>query len=281
MPADLHEIGVQGYALAYFLALGLVAAWESRAPRRSPQQPGPRWAKNVALSVIGVVLAHALLPAVGIGFAFYAAERGWGLFRHVELPYALVFLASLVAMDFARWLQHYLLHRIPWLFRLHAVHHTDIEFDFSTGLRFHPLEAVYTTAVTAGVIGALGAPVAAVIVYEIVNVIFSVFAHGNLALPARVDRALRRFVLTPDLHRIHHSVVEAEQSTNFAVVTPVWDRLLGTYCDQPERGHEGIRFGLSGHDDAFGQTFLGLLVTPFRRARRSLERLRGEARPAA
>lgn len=265
----LVEIGPEAYATSFFVGLAAVAAAEGLRPRRSASvAQGPRWARNITLSMLDVALVRLVLPAFGISAAILVAQQGWGAGHALAVPEPMGFLAALVALDVGRWLLHYLLHRSRWLWRLHAVHHSDRDYDFSTALRFHPLEALYTALFNVAFIAVLGPPVAAVVVYEIVSGVVGSFAHGNLALPLWVDRFLRRVIVTPDLHRVHHSANDREQMTNFAAVSPVWDRLFGTYQDQPELGHLAMEIGLRDQTDDFSQSLRGMLIIPFQGAAR-------------
>ncbi len=260
----LVAVAPDAYALACFFGLALVAAAEAWAPRRAlGRAPGARWARNLAISALDVALVRAVFPVIGISAALVVAERGWGLASLLSLPTPVAFVVGVVALDLGRWLQHRLLHGVPWLWRLHAIHHSDPEYDFSTSLRFHPLEAIYTAVFNVVWIGLVGPPAAAVVLYEIVAVAVGAFAHGNLALPTRLDRWLRRGLVTPDLHRVHHSIDPAEQGRNFAGVCPAWDRLFGTYQAHPAQPHESMEIGLRERRDPRSQTLLGMLTGPF------------------
>jgi sterol desaturase/sphingolipid hydroxylase (fatty acid hydroxylase superfamily) len=261
----LIEIGPEAYACAYFFGLAAVAAAEARKPRRAASvAQGRRWGRNAGIALLDLALVRWIFPAAGIAAAILVAHQSWGLLHAFGLNDGLALLLGLVLLDLGRWLQHYLLHRSRWLWHMHAVHHSDLDYDFSTALRFHPFETIYSALFNVAVIALVGAPVAAVVVYEIVSVLFASFAHGNLGLPLGLDRQLRRVIVTPDLHRVHHSLEATEQATNFGAVTPVWDRLFGTYTDQPERGHEAMEIGLRGQRDGFSQSMLGMLASPFR-----------------
>jgi sterol desaturase/sphingolipid hydroxylase (fatty acid hydroxylase superfamily) len=256
------------YGGAYFGTIALIAAAEAAAPRRALHAPlRARWFANIALAVLGTAAMRLLVPVTGIAFAFELGERGWGLLNAWAPPFWLAALATLLTLDFSRYALHWLLHRVPALWRLHAVHHSDIDYDFTTALRFHPAEAVVTSAWILAVIAALGPPVEALIAIEGVFIACSIATHANIRLPATLDAALRRIVVTPDLHRIHHSVRIDESNANFGTILPWWDRLFGTYRGKPALTHEAMVIGLAGSRDAAALTLPYLLLYPFRAAR--------------
>ncbi len=189
-----------------------------------------------------MVAAFVLIMAVGL--ALLAEERGWGLFNVIETPAWLAFMASLLALDLAIYLQHVMFHAVPALWRLHRMHHADLEFDFTTGLRFHPIEILLSMGIKVAVVAALGPPAVAVLVFEILLSATSIFNHGNARIPLGLDRVLRWIVVTPDMHRVHHSIHPNETNSNFGFNLPWWDRLLGTYRAQPREGHEGMTIGI-------------------------------------
>lgn len=264
MPEALLSNEPTIFAFLYFGILGVVAIWEGFAPRRALTAPlRTRWLNTMAIYLADVSVLRLLFPLLGVGVALATQERGWGLFNVWAAPVWLVPLVSLLAIDAGHYVQHYLLHRFPPLWRIHRMHHTDHDYDFTTGLRFHPLESVYTTAFGLSVIVALGAPPLMVIAYEFVYVVISVAVHGNVRVPIALDRVLRIFVVTPDLHRVHHSAAVRETDSNFGAVLPWWDRLLGTYVAQPARGHEGMEIGLPEFRDHKHLTLWWMLVNPF------------------
>lgn len=239
-----HEAALR---LAAFLGVfALMATWEWLAPRRALALPRrARWPANLALVAIGTVLVRLLFPAAAVGAAAFAGMRGWGLFNAVELPYALAVAASVLLLDLAIWLQHVVFHAVPALWRLHRVHHADLGFDVTTGLRFHPIELVLSMLVKFAVVMLIGAPALAVVLFEIALNAGSLFNHGNVRLPLALDRVLRLLFVTPDMHRVHHSVIPAETNSNFGFSFSFWDRLGGTYRAQPREGHEGMTLGLA------------------------------------
>ncbi len=232
--------------IAFFLGvLAAMAAWELAAPRRRQEVPRLlRWTSNLGVVVLDTILVRLAFPMVAVGLALLAEERGWGLFNAVAAPAWLAFVVSVVALDFAIYLQHVLFHAVPGLWRLHRMHHADLEFDVTTGLRFHPLEILLSMGIKLAVVAALGPPAVAVLVFEVLLNATSMFNHGNVRLPARVDRVLRLFVVTPDMHRVHHSIHPSETNSNFGFNLPWWDRLLGTYRPQPREGHERMTIGI-------------------------------------
>jgi sterol desaturase/sphingolipid hydroxylase (fatty acid hydroxylase superfamily) len=232
--------------LAVFLGmLGAMAGWELAAPRRRQDIPRVlRWTNNLALVVVDTIILRLTFPILAVGLALIAQERGWGLFNALSLPPWLAVLLSILLLDLAIYLQHVLFHAVPGLWRLHRMHHADLEFDVTTGLRFHPVEIVLSMVIKLAVVAALGAPAVAVLLFEVLLNATALFNHANIRLPARVDRMLRWVLVTPDMHRVHHSVLPAETNSNFGFNLPWWDRLLGTYRAQPKAGHEGMTIGI-------------------------------------
>ena len=230
------------------LFLGILAAmalWEVAVPRRRREIPRMvRWTNNFGLVVLDTVLVRLVFPIVAVGMAVFAAERGWGLFNAVEVPVWAAFVLSVLALDLAIYLQHVMFHAVPALWRLHRMHHADLEFDVSTGLRFHPIEILLSMGLKLAVVAVLGPPAAAVLVFEVLLNATSMFNHANIHIPERIDRFLRLLVVTPDMHRVHHSVLPSETNSNFGFNLPWWDRLLGTYRPQPRKGHNGMTIGI-------------------------------------
>lgn len=232
--------------LAVFLGiLILMAIWEVAAPRRRVEIPRLlRWSNNLGLVVIDTILVRLAFPVLAVGLAVLAAERGWGLLNNVNIPdWAAVIFAVLV-LDLAIYLQHVMFHAVPGLWRLHRVHHADLEFDVTTGLRFHPAEILASMGLKLAVVAALGPPAVAVLIFEVLLNGTAMFNHSNIRLPARIDAVLRLVMVTPDMHRVHHSVHPSETNSNFGFNVPWWDRLLGTYLAQPRDGHEGMTIGI-------------------------------------
>ena len=252
------------YGLTYFGVIAATALVEAWRPRRALTAPLlRRWAGSFALAVVDTAVVRLLAPISTLGLAALWVERGWGLFNWLDLPAALSFAAALVVLDLGRYALHYTLHVIPALWRMHAVHHADPDFDFTTALRFHPLEAATTMAVNLAAVAVLGPPVAAVLVAEALVIGMSIMAHGNVALPPALDRVLRRWVVTPDMHRVHHSVEPCEANANFGSILPWWDRAFGTYVAAPRAGHAGMAIGLAGGAEPHHLSLRWMLLYPF------------------
>ncbi|HKJ94209.1 MAG TPA: sterol desaturase family protein [Gammaproteobacteria bacterium] len=232
--------------LGLFLAiLSGMAVWEVAAPRRRREIPRLiRWTNNLGVVAVDTVLVRLAFPVVAVGLATFASEQGWGLFNMLALPFWPVFILSVLALDLAIYLQHVMFHAVPALWRVHRMHHADLEFDVSTGLRFHPVEILLSMALKLAVVAALGPPAVAVLAFEVLLNATSMFNHGNVRIPERVDRILRLLVVTPDMHRVHHSIHPAETNSNFGFNLPWWDRLLGTYWPQPREGHQAMTIGI-------------------------------------
>ena len=232
--------------LSVFLGmLALMALWEVAAPKRRREIPRViRWTNNLALVLVDTMLLRLTFPILAVGLAVVAEDRGWGLLNALDAPLWLGIVVSMLALDLAIYLQHVMFHAVPALWRLHRMHHADLEFDATTGLRFHPVEILLSMGVKLAVVAALGPPAVAVLLFEIVLNASALFNHANIHLPGRVDRVLRWIIVTPDMHRVHHSIVPAETNSNFGFNLPWWDRLLGTYRSQPAAGHIGMTIGI-------------------------------------
>jgi sterol desaturase/sphingolipid hydroxylase (fatty acid hydroxylase superfamily) len=232
--------------IAFFLGiLGAMAVWEAVAPRRHREISRlVRWPSNLGIVVVDTLLVRLVFPIVAVGLALLAEERGWGLFNVLEAPAWAAFVASVLALDLAIYLQHVMFHAVPALWRLHRMHHADLEFDVTTGLRFHPVEILLSMGIKLAVVAALGPPAVAVLIFEVLLNATAMFNHGNVRIPPGLDRVLRWFVVTPDMHRVHHSVHAAETNSNFGFNLPWWDRLLGTYRAQPAEGHQAMTIGI-------------------------------------
>jgi sterol desaturase/sphingolipid hydroxylase (fatty acid hydroxylase superfamily) len=259
-----HEPAVR---LGAFLAVfGIIAAWELAAPRRSLRESKAlRWTHNLALTVLNSVLVRAVLPVAAVGVAAFAAERGMGLFNLVRVPQPLTILLSVVALDLVIYLQHLMFHAVPLLRRLHRVHHADLDFDVTTGARFHPIEIGLSMLIKFSIILALGPPAVAVLVFEILLNASSMFNHGNVRMPVPIDRILRHVLVTPDMHRVHHSVDPRETNSNFGFSLPWWDRLFGTYRAEPRDGHEAMTIGIDRFRSPRELWLDRMLLQPLRR----------------
>jgi sterol desaturase/sphingolipid hydroxylase (fatty acid hydroxylase superfamily) len=243
----------------------VMAMWELLAPRRR-QTIGRsvRWPGNLAVVALDTLLVRVLFPVTAVGLSFLAEAKGWGLFAVLDLPGWAAVVLGIVLLDLAIYLQHVLFHAVPALWRLHRMHHADLEFDVTTGTRFHPIEILLSMGIKLGVIAALGPPAAAVLVFEVLLNATSMFNHSNVRMPAWLDRVLRWIVVTPDMHRVHHSVVVRETNSNFGFNLPWWDRLFGTYRDQPAAGHEAMTIGIEQFRDPSELRLDHMLTQPFR-----------------
>ncbi len=238
------ELGIR--LVSFLGVLAVMAAWEMFAPRR-PLTAGKswRWLSNLGLVAINSAVVRIIAPLGVVGAALFAQSHGWGLFNNLAVSCWLAILVCVVAFDFAVYLQHVMFHAVPLLWRFHMVHHADLDFDVTTGLRFHTIEILLSLAIKATVVLLVGPPVSAVIIFEVLLNATSMFNHGNVRMPIPVDRLLRWLVVTPDMHRVHHSTVASETNSNFGFNLPWWDYVLGTYRDQPGKGHSGMSIGLS------------------------------------
>ncbi|HZU38044.1 MAG TPA: sterol desaturase family protein [Gemmataceae bacterium] len=257
-----HEPAVRlGLFASTFL---LMAVWELLAPRRRPTTSrGVRWFSNLGLVALDTVAVRFLVPLTAVGMAVYAQERGWGLFPNVRVPNWLAIILSVVALDFIIYLQHVLFHAVPVLWRLHLVHHADLDFDVTTGVRFHVLEIALSLGIKLAAVVLLGAPAIAVLFFEVLLNATSLWSHGNVRLPSWLDRILRLVLVTPDMHRVHHSVHPQETNSNFGFNLPWWDYLLGTYRAQPSKGHEGMTIGLEQFREGWVDRLHWMLLLPF------------------
>ena len=267
---DINELVMNNEASIrmgfFFGMLVVMAVWEVIAPRRAlTVSKALRWANNLGLVFFNSFLLRLAFPAAAVGVAALAAEQGWGLFNYYELPLWLAVVASVVVMDFIIWLQHVMVHAVPLLWRLHRMHHADLDYDLTTGARFHPIEIFLSMGIKFATIFLLGPPVVAVVIFEVLLNATAMFNHGNVRLPQGVDRVVRWFLVTPDMHRVHHSVEDDEANSNFGFSLPWWDRLFGTYRDQPRGGHEAMTIGIRKYRETSDVTWLpGMLLLPLR-----------------
>ncbi|WMC12332.1 sterol desaturase family protein [Oceanimonas pelagia] len=244
----------------------LFLLWEHYAPRRPQRQRrGPRWLRHLALAGLNTLLVRALFPLAAVGAALLAAERNWGVLAWLALPDWLALPLTVLLLDLLIYWQHRLFHRVPLLWRLHRMHHTDTELDATTGVRFHPLEILLSMAIKLAGVLLLGASPLAVLVFEVLLNATSLFNHANIHLPAKVDAVLRRLLVTPDMHRVHHSVYPQETDSNFGFNLSCWDRWLGSYRARPRDGHRHMRLGLKEFRAPEERGLLRLLTQPFRR----------------
>lgn len=231
--------------IVFLGVLVAMALLELAAPRRRREIPRViRWTNNLGLVVIDTIVLRLSFPILAVGLAVIAQDRGLGLFNVIEAPGWVAVLVSIVVLDLAIYLQHVMFHAVPVLWRLHRMHHADLEFDVTTGLRFHPVEILLSMGIKLAVVMALGPPAVAVLIFEVLLNATAMFNHSNIRLPILVDRFLRLIVVTPDMHRVHHSIIPEETNSNFGFNLPWWDRLLGTYKAQPKAGHEEMSIGI-------------------------------------
>jgi len=248
----------------FALVFIIMAAWEVLRPRRKLLHSKlKRWISNIGITIINTVLLRVLFPAAAIGVATFANNSGSGLLAQLDLPYLVLVISSVVLLDLAIYLQHVMVHAIPMLWRLHRVHHADLDYDVTTGARFHPVEIVLSMLIKFSVIILLGPPVISVILFEVILNGMAMFNHSNVKLPKQIDAMIRLFLVTPDMHRVHHSTLDDETNSNFGFNLSIWDRLLGTYKAQPNKGHEAMDIGIEHYRD-FKQTngLSGMLLLP-------------------
>ncbi|MEA3303164.1 MAG: sterol desaturase family protein [Pseudomonadota bacterium] len=253
--------------LGFFFAIfAIMALWEMLSPRRIlSTSKSLRWSNNLGLVFLNSIVLRLLFPAAAVGVALFAREQGWGLFNYYHLPFVLATTASVIIMDAVIYLQHVMVHAVPLLWRLHRVHHADPDYDVTTGARFHPLEIILSMLIKFATILLLGPPLIAVVIFEVLLNATAMFNHANVKLPLAVDRILRLLVVTPDMHRVHHSVEDDEANSNFGFNLPWWDRVFGTYRDQPRGGHEEMTIGIHNYHDPRQISWLpGMLLLPFR-----------------
>ena len=250
-----------GAFLAVFAVLSTAEVFAPR--RRLTTSKNRRWFTNLTIVALNPLAVALIFPILPVGVAFLAAEQNWGLLNQVGLPFWLQVFVGVVALDLAVYVQHVLHHAIPALWRLHMVHHADLDFDMTTGLRFHPIEIIVSMAIKLSAVAALGVSPLAVLIFEVALNATSMFNHSNIRLPEKVDRILRLLVVTPDMHRVHHSVVIRETNSNYGFNLPWWDRILGTYKDQPAKGHTDMVIGLSQFRNPQKLSLPRLLILPF------------------
>jgi sterol desaturase/sphingolipid hydroxylase (fatty acid hydroxylase superfamily) len=261
-----HEPAIRLAAFAAVLAA--MVLWEFLAPRRSRPLPRRRrWPANLGVVVLNTVIVRLLFPAAAVGLALSAQSGGWGLLHRSEVPAWGAVVAGIVLLDLAIYLQHVMFHAVPALWRLHRMHHADLDIDVTTGARFHPVEIVLSMLIKFAAIAALGVPPAAVLLFEVLLNATSMFNHGNVRIAPALEPVVRWLVVTPDMHRVHHSVERDETNSNFGFNLSIWDRLFGTYKAQPDAGHEGMSIGIREHrDEREVDRLPGMLALPFRGA---------------
>jgi sterol desaturase/sphingolipid hydroxylase (fatty acid hydroxylase superfamily) len=257
--------------LSIFIAvLVAMAAWELAAPRRRQEVPKfLRWSNNVAVVALDTIFVRLLFPLTAVAWAQYVSAQGWGLLNLIVLPDWAAIISAILILDLAIYTQHVVFHAVPLFWRLHRMHHADLEFDVTTGFRFHPGEILLSMAIKFAMIAALGAPGLAVLIFEVLLNATSMFSHSNVKLPLRLDRWLRRIIVTPDMHRVHHSIAREETDSNYGFNLSIWDRIFRTYRPQPKAGHDGMTIGLDQFRDPREQWLDRMLVQPLKSERAS------------
>jgi sterol desaturase/sphingolipid hydroxylase (fatty acid hydroxylase superfamily) len=249
--------------ITFFAVFAAVAIWEIATPFRDLSTRKPlRWGRNLGLLAVDTLIVRVVLPAGAVGASLLAADRGWGLFNVLAVPPLVAVIGSMLILDFAIYVQHIIFHAVPALWRMHMVHHADLDFDVTTGTRFHPIEMLLSMLIKIVMVVLIGAPALAVLLFELLLNATAIFNHGNIHLPAFIDTPLRWILVTPDMHRIHHSVKRSECNSNFGFNLPWWDRLFGTYVPEPAAGQEEMILGVSHIRDE-RQTLAWLLSLPF------------------
>ena len=249
----------------FFGVLGIMAMWEKITPRRTlGVSKSLRWINNLGIVFLNTAVLRLIFPAAAVGMAALAETQGWGIFNYLQIPYWFAVIASVIMLDAVIYFQHILVHAVPILWRLHRVHHADLDFDVTTGSRFHPIEIILSMLIKFAAIVVLGPPIVAVLIFEVLLNATSMFNHANVRMPLGVDRVLRLFIVTPDMHRVHHSIEDDETNSNFGFNFPWWDRLFGTYRNQPRAGHKQMTIGITTFRDRQHCTWLpGMLALPF------------------
>ncbi|MDH5257801.1 MAG: sterol desaturase family protein [Gammaproteobacteria bacterium] len=250
----------------FFGVFGIMAVWEVLRPRRRLiVSKLTRWTNNLGLVFLNTIMLRLLFPAAAVGVAVFVDQEGWGLLNYYSVPFIVAVFIAVVAMDFIIYLQHVLVHAVPALWRLHRVHHADRDYDVTTGARFHPIEIILSMLIKFSTIVVLGAPVIAVIMFEIILNAMAMFNHANIKLPQQIDKFLRRFVVTPDMHRVHHSIEDDEANSNFGFNLSIWDRAFGTYREQARAGQEAMIFGIHKYTENKDVAWItGMLTLPFK-----------------
>jgi len=250
---------------AFAAVFAAMALWEWRRPRRTLSAGRrPRWPGNLGILAIDILAVRLLVPASAVGVALFASARGWGLFNALGLPDWGALIAGVIALDLVIYAQHYVFHHVPLLWRVHRMHHADVEIDVTTGLRFHPIEILLSLAIKMVAVAALGVPAVAVLIFEVLLNAMAMFNHSNVALPPWLEPIARWIVVTPQMHQVHHSVLRAETDSNFGFNLPWWDRLFGTYCAEPAAGEQGMTIGLPVFRSTAELRLVRLLTQPFR-----------------
>jgi len=252
------------YAIDYFGAIILVALLEVVIPLRAAGDALKlRWTSNFGIAILGSVLMKIAFPAFGLLGAALNHQYGFGLLNYVTVPQWVGLVVTVLTLDLAAYGQHYLLHRVDWLWRIHRTHHSDNDYDFTTGVRFHPFEAIITGAIGFAAVTVLGAPPVFVLISTLLETFNGFLEHSNIRMPRSLDRVLRLTLVTPAMHSIHHSKAGGDSQTNFGAIFPWWDRLFGTYRDQPSVGQDAMAFGVDGFEGRRHQKLHWMLAHPF------------------
>jgi len=248
---------------AFFSILIIMACWQVIGPRRALKFGYRRWPANLGIVLLDAMLVRLLMPAGAVGVAAWAAHVHFGLLPGLTVPYAWAVITSLIVLDGIIYGQHVLFHAVPVLWRLHMVHHADQDIDVTTGLRFHPVEIVLSMLIKMAAVALLGVPVLAVILFEIILNGMAMFNHANIRLPLKLDAILRLVLVTPDMHRVHHSIIRSETNSNFGFNLSIWDRMFGTYQAQPREGHDNMTIGLTQYQSEKSGGLGWMLALPF------------------
>jgi sterol desaturase/sphingolipid hydroxylase (fatty acid hydroxylase superfamily) len=258
-------IEIAARLLVAVAVFAIMAAWEVLAPRRRLSVGrAPRWPSNLGIVVVDALVVRLVVPGAAVGASLYAAGHGVGLFHYLNLRLSVAALLGFLILDLVIYAQHVVFHHVPWLWRLHRMHHADLDIDVTTGFRFHPFEILISLGIKIAVVLAFGIPPVAVFVFEVVLNATSLFNHSNVSMQAWLDRLVRLVVVTPDMHRVHHSIVRHETDSNFGFNLPWWDRLFGTYRREPQAGHDGMTIGLPVFRDNKELRLDRMLTQPFR-----------------
>lgn len=259
--ADSELIIRLGFFFGIFF---IMALWELIAPRRALRASKAfRWLNNLGITFFNTLLLRLLFPTAAIGVALFASQQQWGLLNQIDLPLWLEVTLAVIILDLCIYLQHRLFHRVPFLWRLHMMHHSDVDLDVTSGARFHPIEIVLSMLIKMTIICLLGPPLLAILIFEVLLNAVAMFNHSNVRIPVQVDRLLRCFIVTPDMHRVHHSVIKHETNSNYGFNLPWWDHLFRSYCAQPTQGHDAMTIGLTQFQQPQAQSFKWMLKLPF------------------
>ena len=259
-----HESTIR---LGFFFGILLVMAiWEILAPRRDlTVNKSKRWVSNLGIVVLNTVVVRILFPTAAAGVAIYSIKQGWGVFNFIETPDWIAILVSVILLDMVIYWQHVIFHKVPVLWRLHRMHHADMDIDVTTGSRFHPIEIIISMLVKFSAVLILGVPVVAIIIFKVLLNLTAMFNHSNVKLPLGMDKVIRFLIVTPDMHRVHHSVIPQETNSNFGFNLSIWDRLFHSYTAQPKEGHNGMTIGLNEYrEEQVAERLPGMLMIPFK-----------------